>query len=47
MALFSALVHLEKYHNSELVYDASELDLDKLKFKLKNWTLSKFGHIHG
>ena len=38
---------LEKYHNTELVYDPSDPVVDMLEFQQHDWTASEFGHIDG
>ena len=39
--------HLRKYHNTEIVFDPSEPDLDTNLFQRKDWLSSKFGHLEG
>jgi len=43
---FHIFSNLNKYHNSELVFDPPEPDLNMDEFKT-NWTSSEFGHIDG
>ena len=45
--LFNIFAYLKKYHNTELVYDPSEPEVDKAKFEQRDWTSSEFGHIQG
>ena len=45
--VFHIFAHLRKHHNTELVYDPSECEIDKSKFERKDWTTSEFGHIQG
>ena len=39
--------YLRKYHNAEMVFDPSDLDIDESKYERKDWTSSEFGHIEG
>ena len=39
--------YLKKYHNTELVYDQSEPDIELPKFERRDWTASEFGHVVG
>ena len=43
--VFHIVAHLRKYHNTELVYDSSECEIDRSKFEQRDWTPSKYGHI--
>ena len=45
--MFHIFAHLRKYHNTEIVYDPPETEVDKSKFEQKDWTSSEFGHIQG
>jgi hypothetical protein len=45
--LFHMFSHLKKYHNTELVFDPSEPDIDLTKFERKDWSSSEFGHLEG
>ena len=45
--LFHMFSHLKKYHNTELVLDPSDPDLDYSLFKHKYWTSGEFGHMDG
>ena len=45
--VFQTFTYLKKYHNSELVYDPSDLVVDMLQFQRRDWTASEFGHIEG
>ena len=37
--------HLDKYHNTELVYDPSDPVIDEDKYEAKDWASSEFGHL--
>ena len=39
--------YLDAHHNSELVFDPSDPQIDKSKFERKDWSSSKFGHVQG
>ena len=39
--------YLRKYHNTELVYDPSEPEIQLSKFERRDWTGSEFGHVVG
>ena len=39
--------YLNKYSNTELVFDPSEPNIDEDAFQRKDWTSSEFGHISG
>eukprot|EP00957_Ditylum_brightwellii_P151132 11507785-Ditylum_brightwellii.AAC.1 len=39
-------VHLRK-HNTELVFDPSNLVVNELAFDQRDWTSSEFGHVQG
>lgn len=39
--------YLRKYHNAEMVFDPSVPQIDELKYQVKDWTSSEFGHIQG
>ena len=39
--------YLKKYHNTELVYDPSEPEIELPKFEKRDWTASEFGHVVG
>ena len=45
--LFHIFVHLDKYHNTELVFDPSDPVIDMSQYQKKEWTSSEFGHIEG
>ena len=45
--VFQIFAYLKKYHNTEMVYDPSDLVIDDASFELKDWTSSEFGHIQG
>ena len=40
-------VYLKKYHNTELVYDPSDLTINYAEFERRDWASSEFGHING
>ena len=40
-------LNLQKYHNTKLVYDPSNLVIDLADFERRDWTSSEFGHIDG
>ena len=46
-AVLQIFAYIEKYHNTELVFDPSEPILDESAFQRKDWTSSEFGHIDG
>ena len=39
--------YLQKYHNTELVYDPSNPVIDEGQFQRRDWTSSEFGHVDG
>ena len=39
--------YLKKYHNTELVYDPSEPEVELSQFERRDWMASKFGHVVG
>ena len=41
------LLYLKKYHNSCLIFDSTEPDIDMSEFERKDWTSSEFGLIDG
>ena len=43
--VFHIFSYLDKHHNAELVFDPSDPVIDKTKFKRRDWTTSKFGHV--
>jgi hypothetical protein len=45
--LFQIFAYLKKYHNTEMVYDPSDPNVDESTFELKDWTSSEFGHLQG
>ena len=45
--MFHSFAYLNKYHNTELVFDSSNLCIKESDFELKDWTSSKFGHLQG
>ena len=46
-ALLQIFAYLKKYHNTEMVYNPSQPEIDKAAFERKDWTLSEFGHLQG
>ena len=40
-------LYLQKYHNTELVYDPSDPVINPADFERRDWTSSEFGHIDG
>ena len=38
---------LEKYHNTEMVFDPRNPVIDEKKFEKQDWTSSEFGHVDG
>ena len=45
--LFHMFLYLKKYHNTEMVFDPSEPDIDEVEFEKEDWSSSEFGHIQG
>jgi len=43
--LYHMFAYLKKYHNSEMVFDPSEPDIDESQFQEKDWTTSEFGRF--
>jgi len=41
------LISLKKYHNAEMVFDLSVPVIDELKYQVKDWASSEFGHVQG
>ena len=39
--------YLKKYHNTELVYDPSDLVVDENDFERRDWASSEFGNVEG
>ena len=39
--------YLRKYHNTELVYDPSDLVVEQDVFEQRDWTSSEFGAVQG
>ena len=46
-ALLQIFAYLKKHHNTEMVYDPSQPEIDNAAFDRKDWTSSKFGHLQG
>ena len=45
--MLHTFAYLKKYHNTELVYDPSDLVVDENDFKRRDWASSEFGHVEG
>ena len=45
--VFQIFGYLKKYHNTELVYDPSNPEIDPTQFERRDWISSKFGHVDG
>ena len=45
--VFHMFAYLKKYHNSCLVFDPTEPDLDMSEFDGQDWTSSEFRHVNG
>ena len=43
--VFHIFVYLNKCHNTELVYDPSNPEIDPMQFEQRDWMSSEFGHI--
>ena len=39
------LAYLKKHHNSEMVFDLSEPDVDTSEFPREDWSLSIYGKV--
>ena len=46
-ALMQIFAYLRKHHNTEMVYDPSQPEIDNAVFDRKDWTSSEFGHLQG
>ena len=44
-ALLQIFAYLKKHHNTEMVYDPSQPEINNAAFDRKDWTSSKFGHL--
>ena len=44
-AVFNMFAYLKKNHNSEMVFDPSEPDIDMSDFPRKDWSLSIYGDV--
>ena len=42
-AVFHILAYLKKKHNSEMVYDPTEVDFDRAAFPKEDWSYSIYG----
>ena len=47
LAVFHIFAYLQKYHNTELVFDPSDPVINEADFQRQDWTSSEFGHING
>jgi hypothetical protein len=45
--VFHVFAYLKKYHNTEMVFDPSDLVINEAEFERKDWTSSEFGHVSG
>ena len=45
--LLQIFVYPKKHHNTEVVYDPSQPEIDNAAFDRKDWTSSEFGHLQG
>ena len=45
--VFHIFSHLIMYHNTEIVFDPSELVSDLTMFQRRDWSPSEFGHLEG
>ena len=45
--VFQIFGYLKKYHNTELVYDPSNPELNPAQFERRDWMPSEFGHVDG
>ena len=45
--VFHIFSYLDKFHNTELVFDPSDPLIDKAQFERKDWTCSEYGHVEG
>ena len=44
-AFLQIFVYLKKHHNTKMVYDPSQPEIDNAAFDRKDWTSSEFGHL--
>ncbi len=44
--LYHMFAYLKKNHNSELVFDPSDPEIDMSLFPERDWSASEFGHVH-
>ena len=44
-AVFHMFAYLKKHHNSEMVFDPSELDIDMASFPREDWSLSIYDDV--
>ena len=44
-AVFHMLAYLKKYHNSDMVFDSSEPEIDMADFPREDWSLRIYGDI--
>ena len=45
--VFQIFGYLKKYHNTELVYDPSDLEINPTQFERRDWMSREFGHVDG
>ena len=43
--VLQVFLYLQKYHNTELVYDPSDPIIDEGQFQRRGWTSSEFSHV--
>ena len=43
--LFHIFIDLQKYHNTEMIFDPSDPIIDESKHQKRNWTPTEFGHL--
>jgi hypothetical protein len=46
-AVLQIFAYLKKYHNTEMVFDPSDPNIDENQFEVRDWTTSEFGHVQG
>ena len=45
--LLQIFAYRKKHHNTEMVYDPSQPEIDNAVFDRKDWTSGEFGHLQG
>ena len=45
--VFHIFSYLDKYHDTEFVFDPSDPIIDEAQFERKDWTCSEYGHVDG